>query len=375
VNLAALTGLAWMRPNGPHIAWVPVYVLIVTLQFWLVRFSASRSHRWTWVAILAPIFFLVGVRYFPVGPDFILWRVLGRAPHSLDSFFGLSYVTFRLSYLALETRQGLLRNLTWWEFISFCFFGPAMILGPITQSHIFVDSLRHPIYPPGQIQASIARIAVGGAKYIFLASLLERITLGGITPTGKEMGAFDFFFGALMCYPHLYCNFSGLCDIVIGIGGLLGLRISENFNNPFAARSVTDFWRRWHITLGDYMRDIVFSPMSRALAGRLPHSLLHLAVAIPMMTIFLLIGWWHGGQSNYLLFGILHGVAVVTNIYYGMLLRNVLNKKQWKAYQENQLVHAVMIGVTFVYVATTIAVFSTPLPKLAELWHSAIALL
>jgi D-alanyl-lipoteichoic acid acyltransferase DltB (MBOAT superfamily) len=374
LNIAALTGLAWARPNGPHLAWIPVYLLIATLQLWLIRFTASRSPVWTWAAIMAPVLFMVTVRYFPIEPDFFIWRWLGRAPHSLDSFFGLSYVAFRLSYLALEVRQGLTKNLTWSEFISFAFFGPAMILGPLTPSHVFVDSLRKPIRYRGQFQDSLLRLTVGGAKYLFLAPMIERMTLAGIFPTGKEPNQFDFFFGALMTYPHLYCNFSGLCDIVIGVGGILGLRIAENFNNPFAARNLTDFWRRWHITLGVYMRDIVFTPMSRTLAGRLPRHLLHLAMALPTLAIFMLIGWWHGGQPNYLMFGALNGLAVVANQYYALLLKKFLSKKQWKAYQDNTWIRAVMIGITFVYVAGTVAVFSTPLPKLVELWKSLSAL-
>ena len=95
-------------------------------------------------------------------------------------------------------------------------------------------------------------------------------------------------------YLYLYCNFSGYCDMAIGAAGLIGIPVAENFNNPFAARNVKDFWNRWHITLSSYMRDVVFAPLSKNLVRAMGPAYANHAIALTITVVFLLVGVWHG---------------------------------------------------------------------------------
>ena len=108
---------------------------------------------------------------------------------------------------------------------------------------------------------------------------------------------------------YLYMNFSGYCDIVIAGASLVGLRLPENFNQPFLARNILDYWSRWHITLGHWIRDYLFTPFYKAGAERFPAILSAVAV-IGYFVAFTLAGIWHGSTWNFLIYGLLHGAAL-----------------------------------------------------------------
>ena len=109
------------------------------------------------------------------------------------------------------------------------------------------------------------RVLVGAVKFKFFGPLLNQLTYSGLLLDGHPHLWVDLPIAAVAYYLYLYCNFSGFCDIAIGGAGLMGIPVAENFANPFAARNMKDYWNRWHITLSLYMRDVVFSPLSKAL--------------------------------------------------------------------------------------------------------------
>ena len=159
-------------------------------------------------------------------------------------------------------------------------------------------------------------------------------------------------------YLFLYFNFSGFCDVAIGLAGLLGIRVDENFDNPFKSRNVQDFWNRWHITLNRYMRDIVFTPMSKSLVRLVGARYLNYVVAFSLFVIFILIGIWHGRQEQFLYFGLIHAFAVSVTHGYGVLLKRRLGPAGYKRYMSNGLITASARVLTFTYVSLSFLVFA-----------------
>jgi D-alanyl-lipoteichoic acid acyltransferase DltB (MBOAT superfamily) len=210
------------------------------------------------------------------------------------------------------------------------------------------------------------RILFGATKAFFLGALLWKFTYRQLLLDGRTHGLADFAVAAVAYYLFLYCNFSGFCDIAVGVGGWVGVPVAENFDRPLSARNVREFWNRWHITLSTYMRDLVFVPVSKALVRRCGPSRANDAIAAATIVVFLLIGIWHGFGWNYAAFGASQALGVVANLYYGAWLKSRLGKVRFKAYMENRGVHAFAVAVTFAYMAASLALFAN---DPAALWN------
>jgi D-alanyl-lipoteichoic acid acyltransferase DltB (MBOAT superfamily) len=155
--------------------------------------------------------------------------------------------------------------------------------------------------------------------------------------------------------------------MAIGAAGLIGIPVPENFQDPFAARNMREFWNRWHITLSQYMRDVVFSPLSKFLARVMGPSQVNQAVALTIMVVFLLIGIWHGTGWNYAVFGLLQGVGVITTHYYTLGLKKWLGRDGFKAYNANPWIRAVGVVVTFCFFSATLFFFANSPKDISEI--------
>jgi membrane protein involved in D-alanine export len=199
----------------------------------------------------------------------------------------------------------------------------------------------------------VLRMLVGLTKYLFLASLLEQLSYTGLLLDGHPHKWIDMPIAAVSFYVYLYLNFSGYCDMAIGTAGLIGIRVDENFRSPFRSRNIQEFWTRWHITLSSYMRDTVFSPMSKLLTRKFAPQAGPHAIAISILAVFLAIGAWHGLASNFLIFGSLQGLGMVSCHYYTIWLKKSLGRVRYAAYQDNRLIRAAAVTATFLFVTFT----------------------
>jgi D-alanyl-lipoteichoic acid acyltransferase DltB (MBOAT superfamily) len=222
---------------------------------------------------------------------------------------------------------------------------------------------------PSSIPArrAMLRILVGCVKYLFLGSICNQLTYLGLLLNDHYHLWIDLPIAAVFYYLYLYCNFSGFCDMAIGAAGLIGIPVPENFKDPFLARNVQDFWNRWHITLSHYMRDVVFSPLSKYLAHLVGPSRVNHAIALTIMIVFLLIGIWHGVGWNYAAFGVIHGVGVVVNHYYTIGLKKRLGRDGFKAYNSNRWIHIGAVILTFCFVAFSFFFFANTPSAMKEI--------
>jgi len=280
-------------------------------------------------------------------------------------FVGISYMSLRLSYLVLEVRNGNVQMPGFSEYLGFAFFVPTFVVGPINPysvHHRSVSALDREVTP---ISRSLLRIVVGVTKYQVLAPLFNQLSYSGLLLDSHAHPPIDLMVAAASYYLYLYCNFAGFCDMAIGVAGLLGIHVRENFQNPLLARNMRDFWNRWHITLSTYMRDVVFNPLSKFLVsrGRIPAN--H-AIPIAILVVFLLVGIWHGVGWNYVAFGAMHAVGVIANHYYTILLKR-RGRASFQRYNESRLVQVVSISLTFIFVSASFFLFANDLESMRKI--------
>ncbi len=341
------------------------YLALASLHYLALRRLARRAGFWPWVAFGLPIAVLVVVRYVPVASFGALMSPRIRAALERHSdftlsaaFVGLSYVAFRTSRLVLDVRNGAVPCPTYAQYLGFTFFAPTLLVGPISPYALHregFDATRRPAIPIGR---ALSRVLMGAVKYRFLGPLFDQVGYAGLLLDGHPHAWLDVPVAAVAYYLYLYCNFAGFCDIAIGVAGLMGIPVAENFAQPFGARNVREFWNRWHITLSLYMRDVLFSPLSRALVRLFGTARSNEAIAVTIFVVFLLVGMWHGVGWHYAVFGVLHGVAMVANHYYTLFLKRRLGKAGFAAYNRSRVIEGLAVAATFVYVSATIFFFA-----------------
>jgi D-alanyl-lipoteichoic acid acyltransferase DltB (MBOAT superfamily) len=336
-----------------------VILLFVVIHYICLRRSANNSKLWAVVATWLPIAVLIALKYIP-----LIQRLFGAvlADVSVDHlsilFVGLSYLTFRLVHVVQEVQNGVVEMPTISEYLSFAFFVPTLSLGPINPYSRYINSYRNPIWGQGLVQRSLLRVMVGFTKYIFLATVLNQYTYSGLILDGHPHHKVDFFVALFAYTLYLYCNFSGFCDMVVGMSGLLGIDVMENFNTPFVARNLQEFWTRWHISLSTWLRDLMFTPLVKSLVRIFgPKSTNHV-IAFSVCAVFVVIGVWHGFGVNFAVFGLFHGIGLATVHYYGIGMKKLLGKQKFLAYRENRFIGAIGTGMTFLYFSISLFAFA-----------------
>jgi D-alanyl-lipoteichoic acid acyltransferase DltB (MBOAT superfamily) len=367
LNVGGVYGfLFYARHQTPDKLRFSIYLVVVVVQFLMLRLFAKKGGSLPWLAFFAPIAVLISVRYLPSKAYMALGHALGRTWHGAPNMIGISYLAFRCSRLVLEVRNGAVQNPNFLEYLNFAFFLPTMPVGPINTYANFRRGFAERYDVP--MGRAALRILVGAVKYEFLGNLCNQLTYSGLLLDDHPHRWMDLPVAALFYYLYLYLNFSGFCDMAIGAAGLIGIAVPENFNNPFAARNVKDFWNRWHITLSVWMRDVVFSPLSKFLVRVMGVNLADHAIALTITIVFLLVGIWHGCGWNFAAYGAAHALGVVTNHYYTIFLKKKLGRDGFKDYNENRWIRAVAIVLTFCYCGASLIFFANTFPQIKELF-------
>ena len=155
----------------------------------------------------------------------------------------------------------------------------------------------------------VFRIVLGLVKILVIANLLAPASLTGLSGV-ESIDPLRLIFAACIYSVVLYADFSGYCDIAIGTSRLIGMDVPENFNWPYLASSMRDFWRRWHITFSRALTAHIFMPLSRILARKLPKSTAQ-ASAIANTATFAFCGYWHGATLNFIVWGLWHALGLI----------------------------------------------------------------
>jgi D-alanyl-lipoteichoic acid acyltransferase DltB (MBOAT superfamily) len=342
-----------------------LYVAIALLNYALLRQSRRDGTYWPIAAFLTPLFFLAYIKYAPNtwNPFHGLLAPLGVSRFSVF-FIGISYLSFRLVHLVQEVRNDVVEMPNVWEYISFAFFVPTLSIGPINPYSKFIKSFRTPDRSRTPLGQSFLRIIVGFTKYIFLGSLVAQFAYGGLLKDGHPHALIDLIVAIPAYTLYLYCNFSGFCDMAIGVAGILGIEVAENFDRPFMKRNLQEFWTHWHMTLSAWIRDILFTPLSKAMMRRFGPKAANHVIAASIFLSFLVVGIWHGTGLHFLIFGALQGIGLVTVHYYTVWLKKKLGRDGFAAYRKNRWISTTATIVTFTYFSLTLFVFANTWPEM-----------
>ncbi len=232
---------------------------------------------------------------------------------------GISFYTFKtISYL-LDIKKGKIEpSRDWVVFFGYVAFFPTVTSGPIDRPGALIPQLKKQrVFNYSQASDGMRQILLGLFKKIVIADNCAAFTTE-IFSNYKTLPASSLLFGAFLFTMQIYTDFSGYSDIAIGISNLLGFKVTRNFDSPFFAQNIADFWRRWHITLTTWLTDYVFTPLSIYFRnyGKM-------GTILAILINFTLIGIWHGANFTFLLFGFLHGCY-----YIPLILRGTFGKKK-----------------------------------------------
>jgi alginate O-acetyltransferase complex protein AlgI len=257
-----------------------------------------------------------------------------RLASPLDlGWLGFSYLAFRLIHTIRDRQIGKLPTMDLRQYITFILFFPALTAGPIDRAERFIKDDPISANPPdhstdtdaGNMGAGLTRVAVGVFKKFVIADTLAIISLSAVTADqATSTGALW-----LMLYAYalrLFFDFSGYTDIAIGIGLLFGVKLPENFKNPYFKNSIASFWQSWHITLSDWVRFYVYMPLSRYLLKRKWKQ--NAVIATVTFATMITIGLWHGVTVPFLIWGVWHGA--------GLFVHKLWSDKTRKAYRQLQ---------------------------------------
>ena len=276
---------------------------------------------------------------------------------------GLSYIFFRVLHLMIEApERKTTERIGFFSYLLYTLNFATFISGPIQRYDEFArDQFATEPIPldAGTVGAQLERIIRGLFKVNVLAMLLNMYREDALAQvTGPWPASFKIL-AALrlsLLYPlFLYCNFSGYIDIVIALARLMRLRLPENFDRPFAASSVLDFWNQWHMTLSNWLKTYVYNPLLLFLMRRFPSPGLDpfLGVLCFFVTFFL-IGVWHGRTSEFIVFGIVTGGGMSLNKLWQIAMTRALGRKGYKAIAANPLYKDFGRGLNFIWFAFTL---------------------
>lgn len=225
-----------------------------------------------------------------------------EAAASLIAPIGISFFTFKnISYLIDGYRKQEAITVRLQDYMLYVSFFPQIMAGPITRFRDFSTQLQDRSYNLDKITSGLQRFILGLFKKVILCAVVGS-AVDRIFP--MEASVLDFrlaWIGAIGYMIQIYFDFSGYSDMAIGMGTMLGFHTPENFNYPYIASSVADFWRRWHISLSTWFKDYLYIPLGGNRKGQR-------RAALNKLIVFLLCGLWHGYGLTFLLWGLWHGV-------------------------------------------------------------------
>lgn len=231
-------------------------------------------------------------------------------------WLGFSYVAFRLIHTLRDRQTGRLPELTLRDYVTYAIFFPSFTAGPIDRAERFLDDLQNlPGVEPDRLVQGSMRIVMGVGKKFVIADSLSYFSLNAVKAeqAASTVGLWVLVYTYAL---QIYFDFSGYSDIAIGIGQLFGIKLPENFNLPYLKRNITLFWQSWHMTLSNWVRFYVFSPLSRYLLKRKPRPSPTVLALIGQMTTMIAIGLWHGVTWGFVVWGIWHGIGLFTHKVY-----------------------------------------------------------
>lgn len=303
-------------------AWgEPVYVLLMLVQIaasyallWLADVFRERRAAGIFyiLSVLLPFMALFYFKYF----NFFVNTVFGVKTRVIALPIGISFYTFQIASYCIDVCRGRVeRQKSIVTYAAYVTLFPQLVAGPIVRYSEIEQTLVHGAdFSDAKVRADagrgVVRFAVGLGKKVLIANVIGEF-VAEVAALGQRNLVLSWAY-AVSVALQIYFDFSGYSDMAIGLGGILGFRFPENFRYPFISRSVSEFWRRWHITLGAWFRDYVYIPMGGNRVSRIKW-------IRNILVVWLFTGLWHGAGWNFIVWGLLFAVLLVVEKGVGRL--------------------------------------------------------
>ena len=293
----------------------PVYILLMLFSIcvnyingrWIARYRVENKKKAKAVLALNTVInlgLLVFFKYFD-----LLAATVSRIPGvtvptlGLTLPIGISFYTFQTMSYPIDVYRGDARvQKNFIRFGMFVALFPQLIAGPIVRYKDVSDQLGERMGSAEQFASGVERFTIGLGKKVLIANNIG--ALWDVCSAAPQLTVVGAWLGALAFSLQLYFDFSGYSDMAIGLGRMLGFEFLENFRYPYISRSVTEFWRRWHISLGTWFRDYLYIPLGGNRRG-LPRQLLNILI------VWALTGLWHGANWTFLLWGLYYAAFLI----------------------------------------------------------------
>ncbi|MBA4701242.1 MAG: MBOAT family protein [Ruminococcus sp.] len=303
---ASLGFYGWARLEG--ILYLCIYILLAYAMGKMIEKKDSSVDK-SKIAVGVSVLVLAGILYFYKYIDFTLQSLNDILQTDFTLFYvlvplGISFITFSAISYVVDIYRGNSTAGSLLDVALYISFFPKVVSGPIVLWKDFQPQIQHRTVNDVRFTYGLNRIMIGYAKKVLLAdsfgamvSDIQQSLVGGMdVPTA--------WWCALLYMLQIYYDFAGYSDIALGLGELFGFRFKENFHFPYISASITEFWRRWHISLGTWFREYIYIPLGGNRKGKI-------RTLVNLFIVFLVTGIWHGAGWNYILWGALNGMCML----------------------------------------------------------------
>jgi alginate O-acetyltransferase complex protein AlgI len=309
--LGSIVFYAWGAPRFIFLILLTTAVDFVLVQKMQAAQSEKQRKRWLYAAIgsnLALLFYFkycnffienvnAGLSFFGAGNLPLLQVVLP---------IGISFYTFESLTYSIDVYRRVHAPLKrFWDYQLYIIFFPKLIAGPIVRYHEIADQLltRHDNYD--KIVQGFMRFVIGLAKKVLIANTMAHYANDAFGMPPEQINSSVAWIGMLSYTFQIYFDFSGYSDMALGLAAMFGFNLPENFDSPYSSKSISEFWRRWHMSLGRWMRNYLYVPLGGNRNSSNSRTYLNLCI------VFFASGLWHGAGWTFVIWGLYHGLFLV----------------------------------------------------------------
>lgn len=305
--VSSLVFYAWGAPKFVFLLLASLAVNFYVVQ--QIHKDANHKQFYLWSSVLINLGLLAYFKYanFFIDNFNALLEIAGKQPVQWTSVvlpIGISFFTFQSMTYTIDVYRKVhepLEKIT--DYFLYILMFPQLIAGPIVRFNTVADVIidRKKNETIDEKLHGMYRFVIGLSKKMLIANVLGEQVDAIYALPHSDVSTALVWMAALAYSFQIYFDFSGYSDMAIGLGRIFGFKFPENFNNPYVSQNITEFWRRWHITLSDWMRDYLYIP----LGGNRVNTKMHLYANL--ITVFLISGLWHGASWNFVIWGAWHG--------------------------------------------------------------------
>jgi len=306
--VVAFSFFFYYKSSGIYLLNLVLLIIVdYLIAHWLYKIKNPDGRQFVlWIAILFNLSFLIYFKYTNFFLENIIY-ISGGEFKKLDIFLpiGISFYTFQtISYLVDVSKREILPSKNIFDFAFYLSFFPQLVAGPIVRAVDFLPQIHKKIvFTKEEMGAGLFMVLKGLFKKAVIADYVgQYVTIVYSNPSGYS--GFENLMAMYAYTLQIYCDFSGYSDMAIGLALIMGFQLPENFRSPYNSLSITEFWRRWHISLSFWLRDYIYIPLGGNRKGKFNQYLF-------LMATMLIGGLWHGSSWNFVIWGGMHGLGLV----------------------------------------------------------------